>query len=202
MTYGLVIASYKYGHLASQALESALAQSKKFDKIWFVDDGVGDCSHLPSLYPQIEYVLREKNLGTVANFQDMLERVDTDFVMFLGADNWLRSDTLELLSQSNCDIITYDIIVTGEDKDEIIRRHPREIRRHQGDWYWDRSSGHHGSMLYNVSKAKEVGYKRSNGSRTEEDMMLYQGMLQNGATRQHIPEALLFYRRHKHNFNQ
>ena len=132
----------------------------------------------------------------------MLERVDTDYVMFLGADNWLRSDTLELLSQSNSDIITYDIIVTGEDKDEIIRRHPREIRKHQGDWYWDRSSGHHGSMLYNVSKAKEVGYKRSSGSRTEEDMVLYQGMLQNGATRQHIPEALLFYRRHKHNFNQ
>jgi len=202
MTYGLVIASYKYGHLASQAIESALAQSKKFDKIWFVDDGVGDCTNIPQLYPQLTYVLRETNLGTVANFQDMLERVDTDYVMFLGADNWLRSDTLELLCQSNADIITYDIVVTGEDKNEIIRRHPREIRKYQGDWYWDRSSGHHGSMLYRIALGKLVGYKRSNNSRTEEDMMIYQGMLNNGATREHISQPLLYYRRHKHNFNQ
>jgi hypothetical protein len=44
----------------------------------------------------------------------MLNRVETDYVMFLGADNWLRSDTLQMLSQYKEDIITYDIMLTGE----------------------------------------------------------------------------------------
>ena len=50
MTYSLVICSYKYGHLAAHAIESALSQSKRFDKIYFVDDGVGDCEHILILY--------------------------------------------------------------------------------------------------------------------------------------------------------
>jgi len=50
MTYSVVIASYKYGHLASHCIESVLAQTKPFDKIYFVDDGAGDCGHLRYLY--------------------------------------------------------------------------------------------------------------------------------------------------------
>ena len=45
MTFSLVISSYKYGHLAAHAIESALCQTKPFDSIYFVDDGVGDCGH-------------------------------------------------------------------------------------------------------------------------------------------------------------
>jgi glycosyltransferase involved in cell wall biosynthesis len=87
MTYTLVIASYRYGHLAAHSIETALSQSKPFDKIIFVDDAAGDCTHLQKLYPQVEFLFREKNLGIVANFQDMLNRVQTDYVMFLGADS-------------------------------------------------------------------------------------------------------------------
>lgn len=198
----VVISSYRYGHLASQAIESLLAQSRKPDKILFVDDGVGDCSHLPHIYPQVEYVFREQNLGTVKNFQDMLMRVETDKVMFLGADNWLRSDALEVLDKVDADIVTYDIMVTGELKDEILKRHPSEVTKTEGDWYWDRSSGHHGSMLYNTEKAKQVGGYESPPGRTLEDLMLYNKLLGIGATREHIPMAFLYYRRHKENFNK
>jgi GT2 family glycosyltransferase len=116
----IVIASYRYGHLAAHCIESLLSQTKPPDKILFVDDGVGDCSHLPAMYPEVEYVLREKNLGVVDNFQDMLMRVQTEYTMFLGADNWLRSDTVEQLLEHNhlrdADIVTYEIMVTGEFK--------------------------------------------------------------------------------------
>jgi len=200
-TIGIVICSYKYGHLASHSVESVLAQTRKADKIWFVDDGVGDCSHIPQLYPQVNFVARETNKGTVDNFQDMLNRVDTDYVLFLGADNWLRPDTLEILEKNINDIVTYDIVVTGELKNEILRRHPGEVSKYQGDWYWDRSSGHHGSMLYNVAKAKQVGgYNDGHGTRTLEDLSLY-GRLLTVGNRTHVPEALLYYRRHKENFN-
>lgn len=206
MTYSLVIASYKYGHLAAHAIESALSQSKLFDKILFVDDGAKDCGHLPSLYPQVEFILREKNIGIVANFQDMLNRVETDYVIFLGADNWLRSDTLFVLSQFNEDIITYNIMITGELKEEIARLYPYSTSQgHDGDIKWNRANQHHGSMMYRVSKAKEVGgYEkhRLNGVRTDEDNALWDKMTTARATVKYVDSEFLYYRRHRENFNK
>ena len=200
----VVICSYKYGHLAAHAIDSVISQTLIPSKILFVDDGVGDCKHLPPLYPEVEYILRQKNLGTVDNFQDMLQRVDTEYVMFLGADNWLRQDTLATFADAEiADITTYDIIVTGEFANEITRRHPQEVTPHPDGYYWDRSSGHHGSMIYNTELAKSVGgYCDGHGKRTSEDATLYQRMLKAKATRIHIPEAFLYYRRHRDNFNQ
>ena len=157
MTYSVVIASYKYGHLASHCIESVLAQTKPFDKIYFVDDGAGDCGHLRYLYPELDFLLRKRNLGIVANFQDMLQNVETDKVMFLGADNWLRSDALSQLSQQDSDIVTYDIIVTGELRQELYPTFNQSMKPYQGDWYWQRARQHHGSMLYDVPKALSVG---------------------------------------------
>lgn len=198
MTYGIVIASYKYGHLAGHCIETVLEQN--FDKIWFVDDGVGDCNHLPELYPQVNFTLREKNMGTVANFQDMLEKVDTDMVMFLGADNWLRSDTLEWLKKKQADIVMYDGLIVGTKKEWALKNF--KVHEVQGGFYWDRNGQHHGSMLYNVEKAKEVGYWSDNKGNTLEDLNLFEGMRKNGATIQHIPLPLLYYRRHTNNFNK
>jgi glycosyltransferase involved in cell wall biosynthesis len=198
MTYSLVIASYKYGHLAAHAIETALSQAKPFDKIYFVDDGVGDCTHLPKLYPQVEYVLRDKNLGIVANFQDMLDRVETDYVMFLGADNWIASDTLLMLSQYREDIITYNIMVTGELKDEIAKLYPQNTYYSCGDINWTREHLHHGSMMYRVTKAKEVGgYEkhRPDGERTDEDNALWDKMKKAGATVKYVKSSFLYYRR-------
>ena len=201
MSTTIVIASYRYGHLAGHAIESVLSQTVAPSTIVFVDDGAFDCAHLPSIYPQIEYVFRDKNMGIVSNFNDMLHRVTTDRVMFLGADNWLRDDTLQKVLSVDRDIVTYDIIVTGARRDEILERHPDQVTMCEGSYYWDRSSGHHGSMLYNVSMAKDVGGYDSPSGRTVEDQVLYNRLLSAGATREHIPAGLLFYRRHKENFN-
>jgi glycosyltransferase involved in cell wall biosynthesis len=205
MTYSLVICSYKYGHLAAHAIESALSQSKRFDKIYFVDDGVGDCEHLLRLYHEVSFTFRRHNLGIVANFQDMLNKVQTDYVMFLGADNWLRSDTLEVLSQYNTDIITYDIMVTGQLKQEISKLYPNSTENYNGEIKWSRKDQHHGSMMYKVSKAKEVrGYEKHkpDSERTDEDNALWDKMIKAKATVKYVNQELLYYRRHKQNFNK
>lgn len=205
MTFGIVISSYNYGHLASHAIESVLCQSRRFDNVWFVDDGAGDCKHLKKLYPSLIYTLRDENLGIVANFNDMLEKVDTDYVMFLGADNWLRADALELLTKpKQPDISMYDIIVTGELRAEIHQFYANWMHKYQGDYYWSRKGAHHGSMLYNVKMAKHVGGYAHNktSSRTDEDQNLYDKLLRAGATIEHTREGLLYYRRHKENFNK
>lgn len=206
-TLTICICSYKYGHLAAHAIESVLAQTVKPDKILFVDDGVGDCFLLPEIYPEVEFTLRTKNKGTVDNFQDMLNEVDTDYVMFLGADNWLRPDTVEILKQCIVeqpnDIIMYDIYVTGELAKEWVTTRSVPTIEHEGGYVWNRQGGHHGSMCYNVSKAKEVGgYNEGYGKVTLEDQALFNRMKANGSLVTHIHEPLLFYRRHRENHNK
>ena len=199
----VVIASYGYGHLAAHCIESLLSQTVPPERILFVDDGANDCLHLEQLYPEVECVHRPKNLGTVANFQDMLERVKTEYVIFVGADNWLRSDTIEMLSKEKADIVTYDIVVTGELKDEILNRVPGESFKVNGDHYWSRKDKHHGSMMYKTNLGKRIKYEKrfpNSSSHSQEDWRLWDLMLASGASVSSISEGLLFYRRHRENF--
>ena len=198
----VVIASYRYGHLAAHCIESLLSQTTPPTRILFVDDGAFDCNHLPILYPHIEYILRKKNLGVVDNFQDILSQISTEYVLFIGADNWLRSDAIELLSNASTDILTYDIVVTGELKEEILVRVPGETLPYQGDLYWDRQDQHHGSMMYRTDFGQKIGYKKryEDGAHPQEDWNLWDKMLEQGATVASIKEGLLYYRRHKENF--
>jgi glycosyltransferase involved in cell wall biosynthesis len=204
----VVISSYRYGHLAAHCIESILSQSKKPEKVFFVDDGWGDCFHLKRLYPEIEFVFREANLGTVKNFQDMLHKVTTEYCMFIGADNWLRSDTISMFDKiiqlERPDIITYDMILTGELKDTRIKYHMDEIVRYQGDYYWRKDHKHHGSMLYRTEMAKSVGgYERyGNSHQTLEDLGLWHRMINAGAKVSNINEAFLYYRHHRINNNK
>lgn len=188
MTYTCVIASYKYGHLGAQAIESALNQTRKFNQIIFVDDGVGDCEHLPNIYPEVEFVLRPKNIGVVANFNDILfNYVKTDRVMYLGADNWLDHRTLELTSAVEADIVSYNAWLVKSGVYEL--------------WSVDVP---HGSSLYNVEKARAVGgYASSGNQHHEEDSVLFRKMKKEGASFTKLDEPLLLYRwRHRLNYNK
>jgi glycosyltransferase involved in cell wall biosynthesis len=199
----VVIASYQYGHLAAHCIESLLSQTCMPERILFVDDGAKDCAHLPLLYPDIEFILRPHNLGTVSNFQDILMGVDTEYVLFIGADNWLRSDSIELLTaHAGADIVTYDIVVTGELKAEITLRVPGQTHVHQGDLYWDRQGLHHGSMMYRTALGKQIGYQKRFAERAnpQEDWNLWDKMREQGASVSSIQEGLLYYRRHRENF--
>ena len=203
-TLTVVISSYKYGHLAGHCIDSVISQTRKPDTIMFLDDGVGDCKHLPSIYPEVEYILREKNLGTLKNFDDALKRVKTKYTMFLGADNWLRSDAVELLLQDPEDIVTYDIMITGEFKSSFSFNDMTKLHNdnYNGDVYWNRDGKHHGSMMYNTQMAQEVGYCKYPDAHygDAEDYNLWTELIKKNAKVKYLKEALLYYRRHRENF--
>lgn len=187
MSLTVNVMSWNYGHIAAHALESVLAQTKKADVVRFFDDGAGDCGHLPELYPEVEFILRQKNLGIIDNFNDALNRTKTEQVLFLGADNWLDEQTLEIVSQYPQDIVSYQGI----------------LHKETGTEYWDIRQAH-GSSLYNVAKAKEVGgYAASGNEHSEEDSVLFNKMIHNGATLEVVMQPLLHYRwAHRKNYNR
>lgn len=195
MSITVNIMSYKYGHLVSQAVESVLSQTLKPDVIRVYDDGIGDCD--VSKYP-VELIKRETNLGIIDNFNDALLRTETDKVLFLGADNWLRPDALEEMNNANVDICGSYVNLFGTEVDEFRVGLPTEYK--DGYFVW-KPNALHGSSLYNVSLAKNFGYKRNPHSvKSEEDSMLFNQMKQAGATTTIVEEPLLYYRRHKQNF--
>lgn len=212
MSITVNIVSYRYGHLAAHAIESVLAQTLQAGvKIRFFDDGVGDCGHLVKLYPDVEVIERERNLGVVASFQDALDRVETDRCLNLGADNWLQPDTLERLVVHSEDIVSYDICITGPPRlAEPFAQRAGASRFPSGFHVWqfrklniDQHNYIHGSSLFNAQMAQRYGYRRSasGNQQTEEDWAMWRDMLHGGATHKHVAEPMLYYRRHAANFN-
>jgi glycosyltransferase involved in cell wall biosynthesis len=204
----VVIASFRYGHLAAQAVDSVIAQTEPPAHILFVDDGVGDCRHIGEIYPEVEFIERDQNLGTVANFNDMLARVETRRVLFLGADNWLRLDALEVLAPHEADIVSYDIALSGSLRrgfaDVVAAttwRHGHPIWRFDPNGDMNAANVIHGSSLYNAALGRAQGYAASGNAQTEEDWVLFRRMLSAGATHEHVAEPLLYYRRHRENYN-
>ena len=211
------VMSYRYGHLVAQAIESVLSQTRLPSHIIIVDDGIGDVSPVVKKYtPDFQQlginavtVARRRNLGIIDNFNDILmNHVCTPRVMFLGADNYLRPDVLELLSKVEADIVSYDIALFGTEAAEFASLvGATEIK--DGYHIWRFSKGDiskenyiQGSSLYNAELAKQYGYRASDSIHTDEDWMLFQAMLGGGASHMHVPEPLLFYRRHKLNYYQ
>lgn len=191
MTITVNIMSYFYGHLAAHCIESILSQTRLPDVIRFYDDGAGDCGHLPKIYPEVEFILRPKNMGVVDNFNDALARTTTDRVIFLGADNWLAPETVEKCLQHPEDLVSYDAWKFGT----VTKKNE----------YWHLGNFPHGSAMYNVEMAKRFMYGRSSHpTHAQEDNILFTRMIQMGPASLHIiEEPLLMYRwRHRKNFNQ
>lgn len=183
------IMSYRYGHLAAHCIESVLNQTVRPDVIRFYDDGAGDCGHLPFIYPEVAYTLRPHNLGIIDNFNDALEHTTTDRVMFLGADNWLAPEAVARCMEQAAEIVSYDAYKVMDTSYQ----------------YWHLAGFPHGSAVYDVALAKQVGgYARSDHpDHTEEDNILFSKLLALGAELHIIEEPLLYYRwRHRRNFNQ
>jgi glycosyltransferase involved in cell wall biosynthesis len=198
----IVIHSYKYGHLAGQCIESLLSQNYKPEKILFIDDGIGDCTNLSKIYKEVKFIERKNTLGQIQGFNSALMLIETPFYLMLGADNWLRDDALERIMEYDEDIVSYDINVVGELRHNWCNKNNINYDKDK-TIYWSRKNKHHGSMRLATVKAKSIGYGKylSNDNKICEDYYIYKNLIKKGATYRHIPESLLYYRRHRLNFN-
>src|SRR5262245_36190430 len=94
-----LINNFNYGKYVGEAVESALRQSRPFDRILVVDDGSTDGS--PQLLtrqfgndPRVQ-ILCQPNGGQLLAFNSGIARVCGDLVFFLDADDRYRPDYLQ-----------------------------------------------------------------------------------------------------------
>jgi len=216
----VVIVGYNYGHLIANAIDSVQGQTIQPNRVLVVDDASFDCTCDVAKKYGVEYIQREKNLGTLANFNDILmNHVDTERMMLLGADNWLRPDYIEKMNTGE-DIVSSDITLAGNDVKSMNIEESYKFYFKDGYWIKKfkpekpgttiesnirRKNFIHGSSIYNVELARKVGgYELVSGNtvkRIQEDWGLWKKMIANKATYRHVPEPLLYYRRHTFNFN-
>ena len=104
-TIGVVIPCYNYGRYLGEAAESVLRQTIPADRVLIIDDGSTDdtaaiATALAQTRPElITFVQNETNLGIVATFNKALGLMDTDYVVFLGADNRFVANFLECCAE-------------------------------------------------------------------------------------------------------
>jgi glycosyltransferase involved in cell wall biosynthesis len=95
-TVSVVIPCFNQGRFLSEALESALAQTRPAAEIVVVDDGSTDnTAAVARRYPNVR-CLRQRNKGLASARNTGLRQTNCDYVVFLDADDRLRPQALEI----------------------------------------------------------------------------------------------------------
>ncbi len=98
----VVILAYNHAAYVEQALDSAFAQTYPDLRVLIFDDASSDStaavvrSYLESTPVDATFVHHEVNLGLCATLNEAVELVDTEFVAFISADDWMEPDRFEL----------------------------------------------------------------------------------------------------------
>ena len=211
-TVSLIIPCYNYGHLAAEAIESALYQIYPLDEILFIDDASTDNSvEVAKRYePQIRVVSNEKNLGVIENFRKAVELTTGDYICFLGADNRFRSDYVEkakVILDTNPDVaIAYTHFVLFGQRAALeatrtnVPPHPTMkgffLREFPAKPKEDVSLENymHGSSMYRRQAYNDVdGYQKDV---VAEDHSLFIRMLRKGWRSKLVDAYVLEYRQH------
>lgn len=211
-TVSLIIPCYNYGHLAAEAVESALLQTYPPDEILFIDDASSDNSvEVARRYePRIRVEVNEKNLGVVENFRKAVEMTSGDYIVFLGADNRFRSDYVEqckTILDANPDVgIVYTHFALFGDRAAVesarvgAEAHPNApgvfIQRFPANPTHNIREGNyiHGSSMY-----RRIAYQQAGGYRSDtlpEDHSIFARMLDAGWKAMLWDASALEYRQH------
>lgn len=219
----VIIPCYNYGRFLAEAVDSVLRQIRLPDEILISDDASTDdtrdiAQFFAGQYPDLIRVnTNESNLGIVKHFNRAISLTSGDYVMFLGADNRLRSDylskTCEALDLHPEAAIAYTDFALFGPRARIV--HESFLRSNSGSVIenelflvrfpdFDEAAKArllrgdnfiHGSSLYRRSAFEQAGGYQDRTDRAE-DHALFTRMISAGWSARRVAEPLLEYRQH------
>ena len=220
-TVAVIIASYNYGAFLVEAIESVLRQTISPDEILITDDCSNDNTQEIAVdynkrYPDlIKFNRNETNLGIVKHFNKAVTLTNSDYILFLGADNRLLSNYIEktksVLDSSEKIIISYTDFALFGPRAELVYNNftssqKGEIKKNYfivNFPEWDKHARKslekgnfiHGSSMYKRNAFDEVGGYRED-TNLAEDRDLFFRMIQNGWEAKKAHGTFLEYRQH------
>lgn len=212
----LIIPNYNYGNFLQECIDSVLNQSVLPTEILIIDDASTD--HSESILKKydnhdlIKVIRNESNLGIVSNFSKAVANTSGDWVVFVGADNYVRNDFVEqYLKHSElypeASVFYSDIIIFGERAEELANQVGALPTSEPDNFLWSFPEPTpevienlkdvnfmHGSSMFSRNWYEKVdGYQESDGP---EDHDLFYRMVAAGGTPIHVAQTTLYYRQH------
>ncbi|MDZ8261074.1 glycosyltransferase family 2 protein [Nostoc sp. ChiQUE01b] len=207
-----LINNYNYAEFLSEAIDSALNQTVKFDEIIIVDDASTDNSaEVIKKFTQVvnvKSILKEKNQGQLSSFNEGFLAATGDIIFFLDADDIYEPQYLETAlnfynRRSECDFLfcAYKKFgaVEGTFQDDAVDLDLgySVIRTlYNGEWI--------GSITSTLSIRREIVRKflpipNIEDWRVRADDCLVWGASLVGAKKFYMSKPLVLYRIHNHN---
>jgi glycosyltransferase involved in cell wall biosynthesis len=136
----IVITTYNYARYLGAAVASAAEQTRR-SRILIMDDASTDDTEAVvqsalAQHPHIEYCLSQQRRGLSAARNDAARRVDTEWIIYLDADDWLDLRFVErgeewLDRHPELDVLTTDMTIVRDGSKPFVRkaRPPRSWTR-------------------------------------------------------------------------
>ena len=217
----VIIASYNYGAFLIESIESVLRQTILPNEILITDDCSEDSTQEIAVayqkkYPHIiKYNRNEINLGVVENFNKAVSLTNSDYILFLGADNRFLSNYIEetkaILDSSEEIGISYtDFALFGPRARLAYNRFSENLKgkikkkhyiinfpewNEQSKESLQKSNFIHGSSMYKRKAYDEIGGYQE-GTTNAEDHDLFLRMVRHGWEARKASSTFLEYRQH------
>jgi glycosyltransferase involved in cell wall biosynthesis len=208
MKASVVIPSYNSAAFVREAVESALSQTVSPCRVIVVDDGSTDETRrvLEPLMARIDYCYQQ-NQGVSAARNAGLSRVDSDYCIFLDADDVLEPDALEQLlrripSSGDRRIVYGDVLRFRDDSDwtqRLCKPHFAGDPPHPARAFFDGGGLTPSAFLVPTGLARAVeGFQMSLSYAADMHFLMRCGC---HVPFVHVPRVTLRYRVHKNNMS-
>lgn len=197
------IPCYNQAQYLSEAIESVLTQTYKPHEIWVCNDGSPDETRYVAKQYGIKYIEQvNKGLASARNTILMNSAPDTDFILFLDADDMMTENCLQRIADTiaenpDADIIAPSFKCFGKYQDEIILMSNPELK----DFKF--LNGQPQNRIGYFSAIKKEALLKIGGYSPKmtfgwEDLHLTINLLSVGKKIVTIPEVLILYRTKEH----
>lgn len=203
MKFSIIIPAYNQAEYLPEAIESALAQTRKADEIIVVNDGSSDNTrYIAQTYP-VKYIEQtNRGLSSARNTGLMNSTIgDDDYIVPLDSDDIQVEKLLERIEKiaelTNADVIAPSFKCFGKYQDTIILMPEPKLE----DFKFVNGVPQNRIGYFSAIKKKallEVGGWSPKMVWGWEDLHLWINLLHNGKKIVTIPEVLMLYRTKEH----
>lgn len=193
----VVIPCYNYADYVGEAIESVLKQTRPVNEIIVINDGSTDESlKAINRYKDRVTIIDQRNSGIVATKNRGLQLAQSDWIIFLDADDIMHEDYVKILyreaRQANADVVYSSMKFIG----------------HEAGIFWSRPFSRRalrkGNYINNSALMRKEIVAGLGGYKDEhhfgyEDWELYANLAENNYRFRFVHIPLLFYRRHSDN---